>query len=424
MIYELLRLERGASRRAWLTSAVVFVGAVFAFMALDRHFHLSARPLDTMFSSGMVTLAILYVLISSAARLPTLFLMALPIPARDVFVARLLPALSIAWAPPLAIGGAAYLAGGNPPFSYFLSLIATGAVATVTILIVLPLRLREMSTRLGPVAAGLFLTYVSTCLVFLAPPGIVLAFCAVAIAALLWWDLASMPKAFQVAPADAVGERPSRGAHGSPRPVWWPVLRSMFGWRTRLILICSAWWLLCPLLSVTASLILALFVLVLGSSTCWLWALPMTRRKVLALGLLPPLLLEAVLQAIKPAGSVQALELVVLALLFTSAFLALYDWARLRPGAKFLAATGSILCLCGPLAMLIADFYHLDVVRKHFWGSYTAEYLTAQLSRIPPEPRLILIAGTLIALGALYWLVQRQFEAADFVLGRQTRRNG
>jgi hypothetical protein len=53
--------------------------------------------------------------------------------------------------------------------------------------------------------------------------------------------------------------------------------------------------------------------------------------------------------------------------------------------------------------------------------SYTADYLAAHLAKVPLDSQAILIAGALVALGALYWLVQRQFESADFVQSVQTR---
>jgi hypothetical protein len=75
-----------------------------------------------------------------------------------------------------------------------------------------------------------------------------------------------------------------------------------------------------------------------------------------------------------------------------------------------------------PAAMIVADAV-LDESRPFgiHTRSYTADFLARHLAKLLPGHPMILIAGTLVALGALYWLVQRQFESADFVQYVQTR---
>ena len=78
--------------------------------------------------------------------------------------------------------------------------------------------------------------------------------------------------------------------------------------------------------------------------------------------------------------------------------------------------------LFGPFAMGRADAFHgkgpyLGIHAR----SYTAGYHAAHLAGVLPGHPAILIAGTLVALAALDWLVQRQFESADFVQFVQTR---
>ncbi|MGB7759917.1 MAG: hypothetical protein WBL61_08815 [Bryobacteraceae bacterium] len=67
------------------------------------------------------------------------------------------------------------------------------------------------------------------------------------------------------------------------------------------------------------------------------------------------------------------------------------------------------------------DGVHTKGVRAGIHGSYTAEFLAAHLTGILPGNPVIPIIGTLVLLGVLYWIVQRQFEAADFIQFTRTR---
>jgi hypothetical protein len=408
MIYQLLRLDGRTVRLERLFLGVVLGGAGFAV--------LTGRPSSTI-SWGMVLNFLLYALVFSLTRYrATLFQAALPIPARDLFMARLLPLLAVVWIPLLAAVGAGYVVGARATSIRALWLIAVGAVCTAAGIVLLSVRLRELSAP-RVLANFLLLSALTGGVVSIFWPGIVLAVCAGMIAALLWRDLASMPKAFQVAPADAAAGRLARRWIGFARPVCWPVFRSMFTGQSSGMFIWSAAMLLNPWSSFMAGLMLGVFISRGGrTSMSWVWPLPVSRRKVLALGLLPVLVLEAAVLAARPAGFIQAVELVVVALLSTSFFLAMINWNRLRAGARFLVACGLTSCLCGPIALSYFDISRMDRIHQHrFSRSYTAEYLAAHLARIPPPLLLLLVVGTLAGLGALYWLAQRQFEAADFL---------
>jgi uncharacterized membrane protein YidH (DUF202 family) len=412
MIYQLVRLDWQRFWLATLIFGVVLGGLGFAILTRQQASTIPAAVLLNI---------LLLALVAVARYRATPFQAALPIPARDLFMARLLPILAVIWIPLLAAVGAGYLAGARASSPRFQWLIAEGAVSTVGVLVLLSARLRELSAPRALIN-WFFLPYMLTgALVSVVWPGIVLAVCAATIAAWLWRDLAAMPKAFQVAPADAAAEQPARHRTRFARPVWWPVLRSMFARQPRAMLAYSVMFLLYPMASVIASLMLALFVFQGWVSMRWVWALPVSRRRILALGLLPLLALETAVQAAKPAGFIQAGEFVTVALLCTSCHLAIRSWKGLRAGAKFLVATGSIVCVCGPISLSLADVHYGKGIRSHYWRSYTAEYVAAHLVRFPPGILLILIAGTLIALGALYWLLQRQFETADFLPSTLTR---
>jgi hypothetical protein len=427
MIYQLVRLEWGRSWRGRLIFCVILWGVVFALLIPTRHLvDMPEGLLSKILSSVLMPMVMLITCIFGGTRRASLFHAALPIPARDLFIARLLSLLAAIWFLILAIAGASYVVGHAEPSISVLPLIAASAVSTLAVLVLLSARLQELSAPRGLANWLLFPFLLAGTLVSFVRPGIVLVVCGGTIAALLWRDLALMPKAFQVAPAEAITERPSRCANGSPRPVWWPLFRSMFARHPSFMLLFSMFWLLTPRMSAMAGVLLASFVCQgwgsFGwSSMGWVWALPVSRRKVLALGLLPPLVLEAAVEAAKPAGLIQALAWVAIALLSTSAILALYYPRRQSAGARFLAWTGVIVCVSYPLAIAIIDMFCEEHIRRNYWGSYTAKHLAAHLARFPAPILAILFAGTLAGFGALYWLVQRQFEAADFVPASQIR---
>ena len=141
---------------------------------------------------------------------------------------------------------------------------------------------------------------------------------------------------------------------------------------------------------------------------------------MLAMMLLAPLLLSAAVQVIWPAGFVRAVELVALTLLLISGSLAMYKRNGLPAPARLVVQLLYFIVFLGPFAILTVDAFHGKGhgIRAR---SYTADFLAAHVAGVPPAIQAILIAGTLVALAALYWLVQRQFESADFVQFVQTR---
>jgi len=123
-----------------------------------------------------------------------------------------------------------------------------------------------------------------------------------------------------------------------------------------------------------------------------------------------------------PSGFVRAVALAAMMLLSTSASLALLNPTGMRAGARLLVLPWLVLFLFAPLAVLLADAFNGTGPPFGIHArSYTIDFLTLHLAGVLPSNPSILIAGTLVALGALYWLVQRQFESADFVQFVQTR---
>ena len=425
MIYQLVRRDQDWRMVGWLPLCLgigTLVGTGFF------HFRVST---ELLFSAGLPNMAAAGLCVAIATgpgRRATLFQAALPISARDLFVARLVSQVAGVWYLLLAATVAFNVAGTGWSIP-FPALFMAGALVAVTILALLSVRLREPGAPSGlaiALLAGLgrldFLLLFPGPLVPFARPGIVLPVCAVVFAALLWRDLASLPKAFQVAPMDAIAERPATRRAGFAQPDWWPVWRSVSCGRPLVSLILSAMLLAGGMWSLV-SVMLAAFVSAAWVSLRWLWPLPVDRRKVLAMTLLPPLLLSAAVQVIWPGGFARAAALAALTLVLTLAFLLPNIWnVHGSRTSAFLVLPYFGLFIFGPAVLFVAD----DVLVKSprigiHQRSYRADFLARHLAGILPGHPLILIAGTLVALGALYWLVQRQFEAADFIQYVQTR---
>jgi hypothetical protein len=427
MIWQLVRRDQDW-RMLGLMALCLWVGTVAG--TVFSHPRVTAESLFSSMLPNMLFGCLVLGFMFGANRRATLFQAALPIPARDLLVARLLSYVAGLWFILLSTAAACYVVGSGRSISW-MSLIMAAAMAAVTYLALLSLRLRELSVPtwmafallagLGP--AGYLMLFPGPLFSF-ARPGIVLPVCVVVFASLLWRDLASMPKAFQVTPLEPVVERPASHRAGSARPLWWPACRSAFYGRPSLFLIGLAMWLAMGMWPI-ASLMIAFFVdngWANGWAPLrWLWPLPVDRRKVLAVMLLAPLLLSAAVQMAWPAGFVRAAELAALTLLFTSASLAMYKRNAWPAPARFVALLLYFVVSLGTFAMGMVDAHGKGPHSGIHARSYTADYLAAHLAKVPLDSQAILIAGALVALGALYWLVQRQFESADFVQSVQTR---
>lgn len=417
MIWQLMRQDMIVRKLPWISLCLVVLtwGAIANFGIPERA---SSSGLAGALLGGLISLAVL-----GATCRATLFQAALPIPAWDLFVARLLTLSAFTLLPLLAIAGGYYLAAGWLSFPFQFAMQAA-VLAELTILALLSARLPELTAPKWLAALAGTATLLAVALVLVSPPQpdlpwIVLPVCAVAIAALLWRDLAAMPQAFQVAPMDAVAQRPAGRGAGFARPVWWPVFRSF--WLPMGILAGSAMysklgmWLVVPL-ALTSFLTLAWY------SLRWLWELPVDRRKALAILLVPPMLLAAASQTLWPAGFFRAAALVALTLLAASAFLTMVDWGAMRTEARILALLYAAVFNLGPFVATMLDASCAG--RVHGQGrSYLAETLAGHLAKVLPANPALLIAGTLGFLCGLYWIVQRQFASAEFIQSIRSRRN-
>lgn len=219
-------------------------------------------------------------------RRATLFEAALPIPARDLFATRCAAFATLLWLPVLVAAGVAFLKGGPEWKAAASVLLDCGAAATVTTIALLPLRLMEIEgppqlvMSLWYLGAGAFLA------AFLALPAApVLAFCAIASVALFVRAWRAMPESFQVAPLEAQKPSRRRQAESGPAIPWLILLRSVVPLRSLLFL---------PMIfqvifTHAASWPVVCWVGVFAVSGLsqpnnrWLAALPLARRKLLAI---------------------------------------------------------------------------------------------------------------------------------------------
>jgi hypothetical protein len=165
----------------------------------------------------------------------------------------------------------------------------------------------------------------------------------------------------------------------------------------------------------------------------WVWALPVDRRVLFAMLVMPLLLVETAAEVTKPLGLVRAAAVVALTLLCALGFLSMsgpkpacaagdgLGWGCLLQLDFIFTFFGVILA--GPLAAFIVDYFHATGPGSFTGNGYTAERLTAQLASALPSSPAILIAGSLVVIGALYWLAQREFGVSDLSLLAPTLRN-
>jgi hypothetical protein len=248
---------------------------------------------------GMLAFLVgMYWLQSQPQRRATDFQAALPIRACDLFLARILSFFALVWLP-VASGAALLLAVGKPAEDAA-TLIEIGAGFSVLVLVAQSSRVREIAG--SRMAAGISTTIVWTASYTIwqgqfVPRAVLLPVCAVVCAALFWNIWRQLPPAFEVLPAKLTRQVSSQGNSAAPAFVYWPILRSLFQWRTFgflpmiAMLTLGGQWL-------SASVFCIFAVLGVMPRTAWTLGLPVRRGALLTAILLPwvmPLLLGVLL---------------------------------------------------------------------------------------------------------------------------------
>ena len=156
----------------------------------------------------------------------TLFQAALPIGACDLWLARVISFLALAWFP--VAGGVTMLLLAGKPLGDAVTLMEIGAGLTVSVLALQSWRVRELE---APVWARILAVAVLCVFIalakFMAPAG-VLMLCGATGAVLFWNIWRQLPPAFEVLPAKVTSEVSSQVTLTAPALVWSPILRSLF----------------------------------------------------------------------------------------------------------------------------------------------------------------------------------------------------
>jgi hypothetical protein len=218
MIFRLLRRDP-----AWIMGVGVALGnlAVLPFFPANQ------------VASNLLCLEA-FALWFALTRLPypraTLFEMSLPIPARQIFLARVLSLLALVWTPIVSSLAVIALRWG-PASPLHPTILKGGAIATLGACLVLSLRMPERSLPswlgnalcIGVAAAGGAAWY-------LLPDWAILLLFGAASAAVLLKTWSAIPPSFQVAPVRAIRASVRPGLPGVMPLAWRPILRSAGLW--------------------------------------------------------------------------------------------------------------------------------------------------------------------------------------------------
>ena len=236
--------------------------------------------------------------LSQPQRRATLFQASLPIPARDLFLARILALFAGVWLP--VAGGAALLRFVGKPVEDLANLVVIGAGFSVLVLAAQSWRVRGIDgSSLGSIISLLILFPAAILLQF-ATQSAFLAACALLCPVLFWNIWRQLPPAFEVLPAKLSRPVSSQGDAAALAFIWSPILRSLFQWRTLAFLplivlpLGSREWTLWTMFSLFA-------VLQVLPRMHWALTLPVRRTRLLAVALLAcisPLLLGLLLSNI------------------------------------------------------------------------------------------------------------------------------
>ncbi len=220
----------------------------------------------------------------------TFFEAALPVSARDLYLARLISLLSVIWLPATAVAAALTMTGREARIVGAVAMIAIGL--SLTAIAILSLRITQFAAprwmaAFCPVPAGLLLVLGLTSGYGL-PAAFLMAGAALGVGMRAW---RSIPAAFQCAPLEA-SEAPKKTS-GVAHPVAaLAILRSIYTWQTAILVpagvlwAASGDWLFAPMYAMMAYNQTRM-------STYWMRALPFSRRALLAIGTVPFLLVLA-----------------------------------------------------------------------------------------------------------------------------------
>jgi hypothetical protein len=219
-------------------------------------------------------------------RRATLWEAALPIPARQLFLAKALSRLAMVWIPLMVCGWLTMMLKGAE-WSGVGATVACGAALTLAILLQQVVRVEELVISAWLASAiWAALTAAGILAWWLLPAAVTLAIFALASAGAFVRIWLTLPLSFQTAPVEAASGREIRPGRSGPALPWWPVVRSFpwtsLGFLPMVIMLPGNWF----------GCYFGIFAME-GSRprTRWLDSLPLSHRTRLLINLLPALVL-------------------------------------------------------------------------------------------------------------------------------------
>ncbi len=282
MILRLMKRDPAWKFTPWLSAAAVIAALLYSRLG---------GLIGGSLGGAMGGLILILFMRAQPHRRVTFFEAALPISGRDLLLARFLSLLALIWLPATAVG-ATLLLSGKGAFSDF----AIGGFAAIVLTLGMTI---VLSTRIEEFAAPVWVTLacpVTAVIVLVLTLGVkhsvpIPAICvvvAVTLGVLAW---RRVPEAFQCAPVAVSAPRQSAGSAAPSNP-WWPVMRSLLPWRSAVIIPISLWW-----VATGIWLIAPMYMMMAYAqsrlSTRWTLALPLSRRTLLAMAIIPILFLLA-----------------------------------------------------------------------------------------------------------------------------------
>jgi hypothetical protein len=224
MIYRLYRIQYPS-----IKGVAIFYAVVLTFMfSATLYGHVGA---------SVTCMALLFLAGSRAVGRNALFESLLPIPARDIFCARLLANLLSIWPPFLAIVAAIPFSRVEAKRQTVVAVIEALLLITLGMIAIYSVRARELQAPKwwkqtiawsGMIAVSVLFIQTDfdpVPMIFTIPA---MVFCALACVALFWKTWKSTPESFQIAPLEPVLQKSRTGEFRFPSVPWTPVLRTLF----------------------------------------------------------------------------------------------------------------------------------------------------------------------------------------------------
>ena len=357
----------------------------------------------------------------------TLFEAALPIAGRDLFLARTLSLLAMVWLPVLCGAAAILLVRADGPLA--LMLVEAAAILTPVILLQQAVRVREIAGPQWPLFVAWALAgAVCGLRLYVLSRGVVLSICGLVSAALLIRTWFAVPPSLQVVslkvaepiavPASPVARRAS---------AWMPILRSAPPGCFALCMVLMApfgtWFTFFPMFTVFAAV-------QSRQRTRWLSALPLSHRALLTITLVSsvvPLLAGVAVGMYigaflidrcvvagpnQPPIRILTLEAAALCALFLVFATELPRWHRLRRLSTMVRAILMSMFFGVPIAAYGVAMYHWKVSQALF------QSILLRLTSALPNP-LLAVSAAAVPVGAMYWLLERQFRQSELTMWKR-----